>query len=112
MEKKIMVKLVSISSVPRADLGCKPFYPCTVEFTTPNGELVQRSARVWEGNYNYGVSVGETYSATARVYVDSNNTPQVDITVSHLQGTNRASLDDFGFEAPVVPTTSKADFAG
>lgn len=112
MEKNIRVKLVSIASQPRTDLGCKPFYPCTVEFTTPSGELVQRSARMWEGNYNYGVTVGETYRATARVYVDTNNTPQVDISVSHLTGTNRASLADFGFESPVVPTTSNANFEG
>lgn len=107
-----MVKLVSIASTPRTDLGCKPFYPCTVEFTNPAGEVIQRGARVWEGNYNYGMSVGNTYSATARVWVDADGAPQVDITVSHLTGTQRASLDDFGFTAPVAPTTPTANFEG
>lgn len=107
-----MVKLVSIASAPRTDLGCKPFYPCTVEFTNPKGEVIQRGARVWEGNYNYGMVVGDTYSATARVYEDAEGNPQVDITVSHLKGTQRASLDDFGFETPVAPTTPKANFEG
>ena len=107
-----MVKLVSIASAPRTDLGCKPFYPCTVEFTNPAGEVIQRGARVWEGNYNYGMVVGNTYSATARVYVDGDNQPQVDITVSHLTGTTRASLEDFGFEVPVAPTAPKADYNG
>jgi hypothetical protein len=112
MEKKIMVKLVSIASVAKSQTNAEGkvsnFYPCTVEFKTPQGELVQRSGRVFEGNLKYGMEVGTEYSATARVYVDANNVNQVDIQVSHLTGAARATLDDFGFT--LVPTTSAVDF--
>jgi hypothetical protein len=112
MEKKIMVKLVSIASVAKSQTNAQGkvsnFYPCTVEFKTPSGELVQRSGRVFEGNLKYGMEVGTEYSATARVYVDADNASQVDIQVSHLTGAARATLDDFGFA--LVPTTSAVDF--
>lgn len=112
MEKKIMVKLVSIASTAKSQTNAEGkttnFYLCTVEFATPTGERVQRSGRVFEGNLKYGMEVGNEYSATARVYVDANGAQQVDIQVSHLTGTQRASLEDLGF-AP-VPTTPAANF--
>ena len=111
MEKKVMVKLVSISSNAKSQTNAEGkttnFYPCTVEFANPAGERIQRSGRVFEGNLKYGMEVGGEYSATVRVYTDANGENQVDIQVSHLTGTQRASLEDFGF-AP-VPTTPLTD---
>jgi hypothetical protein len=116
MEKKIMAKLVSIASTPKSQTNAKGditnFYPCTVELTNSKGELVQRSGRVFEGNFKYGMNVGDSYSTTVKGYVDSKGEQQVDIVVSHLQGTQRASWDDFDFGTAVVPTTSNLNFVG
>lgn len=106
--KKIMVKLVSIASDFKSQTNAEGkvtnFYPCTVEYKSPaTGELVQSGARVFEGNFKYGVSVGETYSAEARPYVDAAGELQVDMVMSHLQGANRPKASDFGFVLPTTP---------
>jgi hypothetical protein len=117
MEKMtVMAKLVSIASTPKSQTNAEGkitnFYPCTIEFSNPSGELIQRSARVFEGNLKYGMNVGESYSTAVKFYVDSKGVEQVDLVVSHLQGTQRASRDDFGFSTPVVPTSSNLNFVG
>lgn len=106
-----MVKLVSIAKDALSQTNSKGettlFYPCTIEFKNPQGNLIQSSARVFEGNFKYGMEVGNEYRATARAYQDKDGAWQVDIQVSHLQAASRPSLEDLGF---AVPTPSTPDF--
>ena len=66
----------------------------------PSGKI--RSARIYEKNLNYGMTVGTSYTCTATQYVDSFGKTQIDIKVSHLQGADRATLDDFGVTEQVT----------
>lgn len=110
-EKKLMVKLVSIAKDALSQTNAKGettlFYPCTIEFKNPQGNLIQTSARVFDKNYQYGMAVGNEYRATARTYADKDGAWQVDIVVSHLQAAARPSLEDLGF---AVPTPSTPNF--
>ena len=110
-EKKLMVKLVSIAKDALSQTNAKGettlFYPCTIEFKNPQGNLIQTSARVFDKNYQHGMAVGNEYRATARTYADKDGAWQVDIVVSHLQAAARPSLEDLGF---AVPTPSTPNF--
>jgi hypothetical protein len=99
---KFTAKLISVAKTPSVSATGTQFRRCTVEYKSPaTGELKQSSARIWEKNYAYGMQEGESYSATAQVWLNAEGNAQVDITVSHLQNATSASLADFGFTAPV-----------
>jgi hypothetical protein len=103
-EKKFTGKLVSIASEPTVNsVTGKKYFRCSVEMTTPSGEKKVISARIHEGNANYGVEVGKSYSCTATVFINREGNAQVDVVMSHLQNAGIASLADFGFEAVATP---------
>lgn len=71
-----------------------------VEFTNAKGQVVQRSAAIFEGNYSKGeLTVGENYLCTVTLVVNKQTgevTPY--IQMSHLvAGAGRATADDFDF---------------
>ena len=72
----------------------------------PNGKI--RSARIYEKNLDYGMSVGTAYVCTATQYQDNFGKTQVDIKVSHLVGADRATLEDFGLEETPVSIEEQA----
>ena len=99
--KKFTAKLISVAPTVSTTATGTQFRRCTVEYKSPaTGAVMQSSARIWEKNYAYGMETGESYSATAQVWVTAEGNAQVDITVSHLQNASSASLADFGFTAP------------
>jgi hypothetical protein len=99
---KFTAKLISVAKTPSVNAKGTQFRRCTVEYKSPaTGEIKQNSATIWEKNYAYGMQIGESYSAVAEAWLNSEGNAQVSITVSHLQNATSASLADFGFTAPV-----------
>lgn len=97
-------KLISISDKVLENANGTPYRVATVEFTDAKKAIQRVSALVYEKNFNYGMTVGETYLAT--VIITDGNAPL--ITVSHLPGSgNRASADMFG-----LANTPAQTFAG
>lgn len=87
-------KLLSISDKTLENSNGKNYKIATVEFKNINDEVCRTSAFVYEGNYNYGMEVGQTYLTTA-----TKADKGVIVRVSHLiYGGQRATEDMFGFE--------------
>ena len=80
-----------------------------IEFTNSKGDLVQRNARIYEKNLSYGMPVGQSYLCTVSKFQDASGNTQVDIKCSHLQGAERASIDDF--EGVAVTSSALAEQA-
>ena len=104
-------KLINLSEATLKNTNGKNYKVAEVEFTNAKGELVKRSAVVYEGNYGKGMTIGNEYLCTA-----SQTEQGVIIQVSHLNGTaDRPDTTDFDFAgAPVVaakPASSKVDAA-
>lgn len=91
--------LTELSQTTRENSNGKKFKVCTIEFADRHGEIQKVSAMVYEGNYNKGLKVGETYLATAR----KGDNGQAYIQMSHLPYTgNTATTDMFGFDEAVA----------
>lgn len=75
----------------------------------PNGNI--RSARVYEKNLEYGITVGNSYLCTATQYQNNSGQIEIDLKVSHLVGAERATLDDFGVTPSVVTNNALAEQA-
>lgn len=90
-------KLVSISDKVLTNVNKKNYKVVTIDFEDVAGNPARCSALCYEGNYNKGVEVGETYLCTA--------TPTdagVIVKMSHLSfNGERASAEQFGFETAV-----------
>jgi len=97
-EMQFISKLLSISEKVLVNVNGKNYKVATIEFVNADGELVRRSAFVYEGNYQNGMEIGTQYLTTAAKTIDANGEPSVIIHVSHLTGADRATLDDFQFE--------------
>ena len=83
--------LVSISDSVLENVNGTEYRVASVRFQNPNGETVTRSAIVYEKNYQYGMSVGNSYQCTA-----INGSQGVLIRMSHLEQAGRATKNDFG----------------
>jgi hypothetical protein len=91
-EKQFISKLISFSNEPKPNVNGTMFRNATVEFPNINGELITRQAIVYEKNFSYGMQKGFEYITKA-----SKTDEGVIIQVSHLQGAEQASAEDFGF---------------
>lgn len=78
----------------------KKYVIADIEMPLPDGKMVTRSARCFEGNYNHAdiingeqpaMKAGDSYLTTLRFREDG--TP--DLQLSHLTNANRATADDF-----------------
>lgn len=75
-----------------------PYRVATIQFTSAEGELKTVTAIVYEKNFQYGMTEGETYQATVTITAGQASPL---ITVSHLAAGERATFDDFGVTAEV-----------
>lgn len=77
----------------------KVYHVANIEFDGANGKETTM-ARVYEGNYAHGMTIGESFAATVRV---SKEYPQPFVTMSHLKSAGVATRDAFGLEGIEVP---------
>ena len=109
LEANFNAKLISIGENFLTNTNGVKYKVGMVEFTNVKGELIQRSARIYEKNLSYGMPVGQSYLCTVSKYIDSAGATQYDIRCSHLQGAQRATSDDF--EGVAVTSNALAEQA-
>ena len=109
LEANFNAKLISIGENFLTNINGVKYKVGMVEFTSAKGELIQRSARIYENNLSYGMPVGQSYLCTVSKYVDTAGSTQYDIKCSHLQGAQRATSDDF--ESVAVTSNALAEQA-
>ena len=100
-------KLASVSSSVQTNSNGTEFRVGLV--ILPNGK--ERSCRIYEKNYAYGMEIGKTYRGVVTQYADSNGEVQLDLRLSHLTNAQRATLADFDFEDEVIVETQIAEQA-
>ena len=94
-EANFSAKLISMSEATLVNSNNKNYKIATIEFKDINNESQRTTSFIYEGNYKYGMTLGESYLATASQVNDG-----VIVRLSHLVSSgNRASADMFGFEA-------------
>ena len=91
-------KLSSVSATTQTNSNGTEFRVGSV--ILPNGK--ERSCRIYEKNYAYGMEIGKTYRGVVTQYADSNGEIQLDLRLSHLTNAQRATLADFDFDEVVV----------
>ena len=109
LEANFNAKLISIGENFLTNINGVKYKVGMVEFTNVKGELIQRSARIYEKNLSYGMTVGQSYLCTVSKYIDSAGATQYDVKCSHLQGAQRATSDDF--EGVAVTSNALAEQA-
>ena len=101
-EANFSAKLISMSETTLSNSNNKNYKIATIEFKDINNETQRISAFIYEGNYKYGMTIGESYLATASQVNDS-----VIVRLSHLvSNANRPNADMFGFEAVAETITT------
>ncbi len=95
-------KLLSIAGKPLTNVNGTEYRPASIEFKDASGNKQTASCIVYEKNFGYGMTVGQSYSATA-----SKTEKGVLITVSHLSAAARPDESMFSFGASVANTVSK-----
>ena len=104
-EANFSAKLLSISEKTLVNSNDKNYKIATIEFKDINNETQRTSAFIYEGNYKYGMTIGESYLATASQVSDG-----VIVRLSHLVSNgNRPNADMFGFEAVATEITAAAE---
>ena len=109
LEANFNAKLISIGENFLTNINGVKYKVGMIEFTNSKGDLVQRNARIYEKNLSYGMPVGQSYLCTVSKFQDASGNTQVDIKCSHLQGAERASIDDF--EGVAVTSSALAEQA-
>ena len=98
LEAVFQGKLSSVSANAQTNSNGTEFRVGSV--ILPNGK--ERSCRIYEKNYAYGMEIGKTYRGVVTQYADSNGELQLDLRLSHLTNAQRATLADFDFDEAVV----------
>ena len=109
LEANFNAKLISIGENFLSNTNGVKYKVGTIEFTNAKNQVVQKSARIYEKNLSYGMSVGQSYLCTVSKYTDNAGATQYDIKCSHLQGAQRATSDDF--EGVAVTSNALAEQA-
>ena len=109
LEANFNAKLVSIGENFLTNINNVKYKVGKIEFTNAKNKVVQKSARIYEKNLSYGMSVGQSYLCTVSKYIDSAGATQYDIKCSHLQGAQRATSEDF--EGVAVTSNALAEQA-
>jgi hypothetical protein len=106
LQSQFLGTLVSIGETKLSNSNGTVYRIAAVKL--PNGKTV--SARVYEKNFAHGMSEGAQYMCTATKYTDVSGNPAIDVTMSHLTGASRGSVEDFDFLGDEVakPTTAIA----
>lgn len=93
-EANFTAKLISMSDKTLTNVNQKNYKVGTIEFKDINGKNQRTSAFIFEGNYQHGMEIGESYLTTATLTDQG-----VICRVSHLTGSGeKATADMFGFE--------------
>ena len=100
-------KLSSVSATTQTNSNGTEFRVGSV--ILPNGK--ERSCRIYEKNYAYGMEIGKTYRGVVTQYANSNGELQLDLRLSHLTNAQRATLADFKLEDEVIVETQIAEQA-
>lgn len=74
----------------------------TVEYPNKDGELVTRTARIYEKNVQKNPVLGEDYLATLTMWRE-NGQIKTDLVVSTLNAADRATTEDFDFDEAEIP---------
>ena len=109
LEANFNAKLISIGENFLTSINNVKYKVGMIEFTNAKGELIQRSARIYEKNLSYGMPVGQSYLCTVSKYQDASGSTQYGIKCSHLQGAQRATSEDF--EGVAVASNALAEQA-
>ena len=109
LEANFNAKLISIGENFLTNTNGVKYKVGTIEFTNAQNKVVQKSARIYEKNLSYGMTVGQSYLCTVSKYQDASGSTQYDIKCSHLQGAQRATSDDF--ESVAVTSNALAEQA-
>ena len=109
LEANFNAKLIRVGENFLTNINGVKYKVGMIEFTNSKGDLVQRNARIYEKNLSYGMPVGQSYLCTVSKFQDASGNTQVDIKCSHLQGAERASIDDF--EGVAVTSSALAEQA-
>jgi hypothetical protein len=92
---QFQAKLLDVSQETVGQFPSGKYYRVgTLEFENNAGQKVQRSCIINEANYSKGMTAGNTY-LTSAIVKDGSQT--ILLVCSHLVGSTRASMDDFGF---------------
>ena len=91
LELTFQGKLISIGENVLSNTNGTEFRVASVEL--PNGKV--KSCRIYEKNFDKGMTIGVSYRCTATQWKDAAGDVQVDILMSHLTQAERATLDDF-----------------
>lgn len=94
----LTTELVSVAKNPIANANGTMYYPATVRYENEKGDTVTRGALVYEANFNYGLTVGNVYSA--KVIKAVGKLPL--IVMSHLERAGSASDEDFDFDLSLL----------
>ena len=84
-------KLLKIGEKTLENSNGKNYKIVTLKFNLPTGEEVERSAMIYQANYDYGIEVGKSYLCS--LTFDGDASPQ--ISMSHLNNVSRVTKDDF-----------------
>jgi len=85
-------KVLSISAKPLKNVNGTEYRPASIEFKDASGKVQQTSCIVYEKNFQHGISVGNSYLATA-----AKTEKGVLITLSHLTDAARPDETMFSF---------------
>ena len=92
LQAQFSAKLLSISEREFSNSNDKNYKVATIEFADVNSEIQRTSCLIYEGNYKHGMTIGQSYLATA---TKTDQGPIIQL--SHLQGTaDRPTADMFG----------------
>ena len=94
LELTFQGKLVSVGENVLENSNGTAYRVGSVEL--PNGKV--KSCRIYEKNFEKGMSIGTSYRCTATQYTDATGALAVDVQMSHLTQAERATLEDFGVE--------------
>ena len=109
LEANFNAKLISIGENFLTNINNVKYKVGIIAFTNAQNKVVQKSARIYEKNLSYGMTVGQSYLCTVSRYQDVSGSTQYDIKCSHLQGAQRATSDDF--EGVAVTSNALAEQA-
>lgn len=107
-EADIQAELISISDKEMQNSNGTGYRLCTVKFQNINGDTVERTGMIYDGNYLHpeaDFQIGQSYLTTVTLTEGNDNAL---IRVSHLQGAKRASaLNDFGVDTSSFATVAQ-----
>lgn len=111
LEAKTICNILSIGETQLENVNGTNYRIANVEFPNADGEMIERSAMMYENNFKYLTDEekefgGKGFQLTVRL--TSPEQPPL-LTVSHLKGGERASMDDFGLQATVFDALSESE---